>query len=218
MAADYTYGCGCCQNSMLSKTHIEHGPPHVKNIILASTSPYRAALMERLGLPFKAIAPNTDETPIDGESFTALSLRLAEEKARSVSVNNALVIGSDQVAVVGDRQLHKPGTPEKAEAQLKQAQGQTITFYTSLALLNTVTDHCHLDYVVYRASLRPLSNDEITRYVEADTPLDCAGSFKWERLGISLMRELEGPDPTALEGLPLIKLCAMLRDEGVLVP
>jgi septum formation protein len=174
--------------------------------------------MERLGLPFKAIAPDTDETPVDGESFTALSLRLAEQKARSVSVNNALVIGSDQVAVLGNIQLNKPGTPEKAEAQLKRAQGQTITFYTSLALLNTVTDRCHLDYVVYRASLRPLSTEEITRYVEADTPLDCAGSFKWERLGISLMRELEGPDPTALEGLPLIKLCAMLRDEGVLVP
>jgi MAF protein len=119
---------------------------------------------------------------------------------------------------LGNSQLNKPGTPEKAEAQLKRAQGQTITFYTSLALLNTVTDRCHLDYVVYRASLRPLSTEEITRYVEADTPLDCAGSFKWERLGISLMRELEGPDPTALEGLPLIKLCAMLRDEGVLVP
>ena len=190
----------------------------MKNLILASTSPYRAALLERLGHPFKKAAPGIDETAIVGETFSSLAMRLAEEKARSVSESNSLVIGSDQVAVLGDQQLHKPGTPENARAQLEQAQGQTVTFYTSLALYNTDTDQCQVDLVITRATLRALSSDEIARYVEADSPLDCAGSFKWERLGISLMSELQGSDPTALEGMPLIKLCGMLRNEGVLVP
>lgn len=218
MAADYTYGCLCCQNSLLSKTHNEKWSLTVKKLFLASTSPYRAALLERLGLPFSTIAPETDETAIKGESFTALSMRLAEAKARSVTASNSLVIGSDQVAVLGDTQLHKPGTPEKARSQLELASGKTVTFYTSLALFNTDTDLCRVDLVKYRASLRDLSRDEIKRYIAIDKPLDCAGSFKWERLGISLMRELEGSDPTALEGLPLIKLCEMLRQEGMLVP
>ena len=203
---------------MLSKTHIKSWYLHVKNLILASTSPYRSALLERLGIPFSKLAPGTDETAIEGESFSALAMRLAEEKARSVEASHSLVIGSDQVAVLGDTQLHKPGTHDKARAQLERAQGQTVTFYTSLALYNTATDHCHVDLVIYRALLRELSSDEIARYVAADKPVDCAGSFKWERLGISLMRELEGTDPTALEGLPLIKLCGMLRKEGVAVP
>lgn len=175
--------------------------------------------MERLELPFSQVAPNTDESAFVDESFGTLAKRLAEDKARSVSVDHsALVIGSDQVAVLGDSQLHKPGTPEKARLQLARASGQTVTFYTSVALLNTETDQCQVDVVVYSAALRQLSEDEIARYVLADSPLDCAGAFKWERLGISLMRELEGSDPTALEGLPLIKLCAMLRNEGILVP
>lgn len=203
---------------MLSKSHIEKWYLHVKNLILASTSPYRAALLERLGHPFTKVAPGTDETATTGETFSSLAVRLAEEKARSVSNRNALVIGSDQVAVLGDNQLHKPGTAEKARAQLERAQGQTVTFYTSLALYNTDTDQCQVDLVITRAVLRTLSSDEIARYVATDNPLDCAGSFKWERLGISLMRELEGSDPTALEGLPLIKLCDMLRKEGLLVP
>ena len=190
----------------------------MKNLVLASTSPYRAALLERLGLPFTKVAPGTDETAIAGEPFSSLAMRLAEEKARSVSESNSLVIGSDQVAVLGDRQLHKSGTPENARAQLEQAQDQTVTFYTSLAVHNTDTDQCQVDLVTTRATLRALSSDEIARYVEYDKPLDCAGSFKWERLGISLMHELEGSDPTALEGLPLIKLCGMLRREGLLVP
>lgn len=203
---------------MLSKSHIEKWYLHVKNLILASTSPYRAALLERLGHPFSKVAPGIDETAIAGETFSSLAMRLAEEKARSVSESNSLVIGSDQVATLGDRQLHKPGTPENARAQLKRAQDQTVTFFTSLALYNTDTGQCQVDLVTTRATLRALSSDEIARYVESDNPLDCAGSFKWERLGISLMRELEGSDPTALEGLPLIKLCGMLRNEGVLVP
>jgi len=203
---------------MLSKTHIEKWYLHVKNLILASTSPYRAALLERLGLPFDKVAPGVDETALDGESFSALAMRLAQDKAKSVSASNSLVIGSDQVATLGNTQLHKPGTPEKARAQLEHAQGQTVTFYTSLALYNTDTDHCQVDVVITRALLRDLSVDEIKRYVLVDNPIDCAGAFKWERLGISLMRELEGTDPTALEGLPLIKLCGMLRNEGLLVP
>ena len=190
----------------------------MKNLILASTSPYRAALLKRLGHTFAKVAPGIDETAIAGETFSSLAMRLAEEKARAVSQSNSLVIGSDQVAVLGNRQLHKPGTPDKARAQLEQAQGQIVTFYTSLALYNTDTDQCQVDLVTTRATLRALSSDEIARYVEFDEPLDCAGSFKWERLGISLMSELQGSDPTALEGLPLIKLCNMLRNEGVLVP
>ena len=175
--------------------------------------------MDRLGLPFRQIAPNMDESPLTNEPFEALAKRLAEAKAKSVSVDGpALVIGSDQVAVLGDSQLNKPGTPEKARSQLASASGKTVTFFTSVALLNTATDHCQVDVVIYRAALRQLSEEEIARYVLADSPLDCAGAFKWERMGISLMRELEGSDPTALEGLPLIKLCGMLRNEGILVP
>ena len=203
---------------MLSKSHIEKWYLHVKNLILASTSPYRAALLERLGHPFNKAAPGIDETAIAGETFSSLAMRLAQEKARSISESNSLVIGSDQVAVLGGCQLHKPGTPENARAQLERAQGQTVTFYTSLALYNTDTDQCQVDLVITLATLRTLASDEIIRYVKADNPLDCAGSFKWERLGISLMSELQGSDPTALEGLPLIKLCGMLRNEGLLIP
>ena len=129
-----------------------------------------------------------------------------------------MIIGSDQVAVVGDQQLHKPGCVNRAVLQLEMINGRTVDFYTGVSLWNTATDRCQTKVVQYKATLRDLNRHEIEAYVAADSPLDCAGAFKWERLGISLMQALEGADPTALEGLPLIALCNMLRNEGLALP
>ena len=187
-------------------------------LILASTSTYRAELLNRLGFPFETTSPAVDESRLTNEPFNTMAARLSEAKAKSASYPNALIIGSDQVAVVGDRQLHKPGSVNHAVKQLTLISGRTVKFYTGVSLWNTATDRCQTEVVQYKATLRDLSHDEIEAYVVADSPLDCAGAFKWERLGISLMRALEGADPTALGGLPLIALCNMLRNEGLVLP
>ena len=147
-----------------------------------------------------------------------MAARLSQAKAKAIRHPNALIIGSDQVAVVGDRQLHKPGSVNRAVEQLAFISGRTVEFYTGVSLWNTAADRCQTEVVQYTATLRELNHREIEAYVAADSPLDCAGAFKWERLGISLMRALEGSDPTALEGLPLITLCNMLRNEGLALP
>tara|TARA_Y100001954_G_scaffold220801_1_gene256224 strand:+ start:626 stop:1069 length:444 start_codon:yes stop_codon:yes gene_type:complete len=147
-----------------------------------------------------------------------MAARLSQAKAKAIRHPNALIVGSDQVAVVGDQQLHKPGSVNRAVEQLELISGRTVEFYTGVSLLNTVTDRCQTKVVQYKATLRDLNRREIEAYVAADSPLDCAGAFKWECLGISLMQALEGADPTALEGLPLIALCNMLRNEGLALP
>ena len=147
-----------------------------------------------------------------------MAARLSQAKAKAIRHPNALIIGSDQVAVVGNQQLHKPGSVNRAVEQLEFISGRTVEFYTGVSLWNTAMDRCQTEVVQYKATLRDLNRREIEAYVAADSPLDCAGAFKWERLGISLMQALEGADPTALEGLPLIALCNMLRNEGLALP
>ena len=147
-----------------------------------------------------------------------MAARLSQAKAKAIEHPNALIIGSDQVAVVGDQQLHKPGSVNRAVEQLEIISGRTVEFCTGVTLWNTATGRCQTEVVQYKATLRDLNRHEIEAYVAADSPLDCAGAFKWERLGISLMQALEGADPTALEGLPLITLCNMLRNEGLALP
>ena len=147
-----------------------------------------------------------------------MAARLSEVKAKAIRHPNALIIGSDQVAAVGDQQLHKPGYVNRAIQQLKFISGRTVKFYTGVSLWNTAMDRCQTEVVQYKVTLRDLNRHEVEAYVKADSPLDCAGAFKCERLGISLMQVLEGADPTALEGLPLIALCNMLRNEGLTLP
>jgi len=189
-------------------------------LVLASTSAYRRTLLERLSIPFEVASPNIDESPLTGEQPDATAERLAAEKARAVAADwpNALVIGSDQVAHLGNRIFGKPGTEARAVAQLQQMSGQTVMFHTALALLNTQSGHLQVEGIPTRVRFRTLSNAEIQRYVIKERPLDCAGSAKSEGLGISLLEALSGDDPTALIGLPLIALSRMLRAEGVELP
>ena len=189
-------------------------------LVLASTSAYRRELLQRFNLPFEVARPDIDESPLPGEHPKRTAERLAIEKARAVAGNfaDALIIGSDQVAAMGDIRFGKPGTVERAVAQLKQMSGQTVIFHTALALLNTTTGEAQIDVVPTEVRFRTLSDDEIVRYVEKERPLDCAGSAKSEGLGITLLDALSGDDPNALVGLPLIALARMLRHEGVALP
>lgn len=189
-------------------------------LVLASTSAYRRALLERFGLPFETARPEIDETPLSGESPPATANRLALAKAQAVAQNHAdaLIIGSDQVAHFDDEVFGKPGTVERAIAQLQHMRGKSIVFHTALALINTRSGAVHTDNVPTRVLFRDLSDAEIVRYVNKERPLDCAGSAKSEGLGIALLESLSGDDPTALVGLPLIALARMLRAEGVPLP
>ncbi len=189
------------------------------NIILASSSSYRRTLLERLSLPFEHASPNIDESALPGEQPEALSLRLSQDKAKALSVAHpdSLIIGSDQVAVLNQQTgeklvLGKPGTEEQAFLQLKQASGQTVNFLTGLCLLHPEHKKTQTACIPYTVQFRNLSDSEIERYIYHDQPLDCAGSFKWEALGISLLERMSGDDPTALEGLPLITLSRFLRN------
>ncbi len=186
-------------------------------IILGSTSPYRKELLRRLGLAFESEAPDIDETRLTDEMPQALVARLAEEKAKAVADShaNALIIGSDQVAVLNNEVLGKPGNHEKAVAQLEKASGETVTFYTGLCLYNTATKNLQLDVVPFNVVFRKLTRDQIEQYLKVEQPYNCAGSFKSEGLGVVLFERLEGEDPSALIGLPLIRLCRMLEQEGV---
>lgn len=190
------------------------------NIVLASTSPYRKELLERLRLPFKTIRPETDETARPGEHPVALAERLAADKARAGAhaYPAALIIGSDQVAYLGDRTFGKPGTVERAVEQLWYMSGKEVVFHTAVALLDSASGRLQCEGVPTRVRFRTLSDREIRRYVEREMPLDCAGSAKSEGLGIALLEALSGDDPTALVGLPLIALSRMLRNEGVELP
>lgn len=190
-----------------------------RTLILASTSRYRAALLGKLGLPFSAQAPEVDETPLPAESADRLVRRLAEAKARAVGATSgpALVIGSDQVAVCNGRILGKPGTEARAREQLSELSGHEVFFLTGLFLLDTTTGDGQIAVDTTRVVFRQLSATEIANYVAREQPVDCAGAFKSEGLGIALFEAIEGKDPNALIGLPLIDLCGMLRNAGVSV-
>ncbi|MEJ2346925.1 MAG: Maf family nucleotide pyrophosphatase [Gammaproteobacteria bacterium] len=187
-------------------------------LILGSTSPYRRELLERLGLAFETDAPDVDETRLAGESPQAL-VRLSEAKARAVAARHpgALVIGSDQVAVLDGEIMGKPGDHGAAVRQLERASGCTVTFYTGLCLLNAASGGVQLEVVPFQVVFRALSAEQIERYLRREQPYNCAGSFKSEGLGIALFERMEGDDPSALMGLPLIRLTRMLEREGVSV-
>ncbi|WP_313205241.1 Maf family nucleotide pyrophosphatase [Stenotrophomonas sp.] len=187
-------------------------------LLLASTSRYRRELLQRLGLPFDCASPAVDETPQAGEAPPALAGRLAAAKAAEVAARHpgAWVIGSDQVADLNGQPLGKPGTVEAACAQLAAMAGQTVRFHTAISLTRDGESFAAMDLTEVR--FRPLQAQEIARYVAAEQPLDCAGSFKCEGLGISLFEAIDNRDPTALVGLPLIALCGLLRRAGFAVP
>jgi MAF protein len=189
-------------------------------LLLASGSAYRRELLARLRLPFTCSSPDIDESHRPGEPAIELVKRLAEEKARALAGSHTahLIIGSDQVAVLGERIIGKPHTFEKAREQLLAASGASVTFLTGLALLNTRTGACQVDCVPFTVHMRLLDSERIERYLRAEQPYDCAGSFKAEGLGVSLFRSTEGPDATSLVGLPLIRLIDMLLEEGIQIP
>jgi len=191
----------------------------VRPLILASTSRYRRALLQRLGLPFNAVAPGVDETALPGERPSATALRLAEAKARSVAAAHAdaLIIGSDQVADCEGQPIGKPGDHEAAVAMLTALAGKTVVFHTGLALLDAKSGCCATTMVDVRSTFRRLSAAEIGRYLAREQPYDCAGAVKSEGLGIALFESIASDDPTALIGLPLIRLVSMLREAGVSV-
>lgn len=186
-------------------------------LVLASSSIYRSELLKRLGLPFVTAAPNVDETPLPHETARATSARLAQEKARAVATEHpdALIIGSDQVALLDGQQLGKPLTHDNAVKQLRAMRGQTTHFYTALTLLNSKTGEMQTKVAENHVALRDLSDAEIESYLLKERPYHCAGSAKSEGLGIALMSSISGDDPNALIGLPLILLIDMLRNENV---
>lgn len=189
-------------------------------LVLGSTSRYRGELLRRLWPDFDQRAPGTDETALPGEAPAARALRLAIAKAEAAAdgLENALVIGSDQVAELDGRILDKPGTPERARAQLSASSGRIVRFHTALCLLDSRSGerHTHVDHT--RVHFRELADGEIARYIAHEDPIDCAGSFKCEGLGISLFDRIDNEDPTALIGLPLIALARLLRQAGMPLP
>jgi septum formation protein len=194
--------------------------PQPPPLILASTSVYRRELLERLRLPFSVESPGVDEAAPDDEPAGELALRLAHAKAGAVAARNpgSLVLGSDQVAQLGRQRLGKPGSRANAIAQLEACSGLTVEFATAVCLHDARdgTDRSHLDRT--RVKFRRLTTGEIERYVDADQPLDCAGGFRCEALGISLFAAIESQDPTALIGLPMIHTARLLREVGLLIP
>jgi len=194
--------------------------PLSRPLILGSTSRYRRELLQRLHLPFEVVAPDVDETPLPGEAPSVLALRLALAKAHAVAQRhpNAVVIGSDQVADLAGEPLGKPGTHERAVAQLQRMRGQTVVFQTALAVVCLATGFAQQDLAPVRVRFRDLSDAEIDRYLRIEQPYDCAGSAKSEGLGIALLDAIDSDDPTALVGLPLIRTCRLLRAAGVAIP
>jgi septum formation protein len=193
-------------------TNTTHRP-----LILGSTSPYRRELLARLRLPFEVASPEVDEAPQAGEIPRDLACRLALAKAQAVAGRfpNAVVIGSDQVADLGGRPLGKPGTHERAVAQLRQMRGRTVVFQTAVAVVCQATGFAEVDLAPVRVKFRDLTDEEIETYLRAETPYDCAGSAKSEGLGIALLESIENDDPTALVGLPLIRTVRLLRAAGL---
>jgi septum formation protein len=189
-------------------------------LVLGSTSRYRRELLQRLHIAFEVAAPDVDETPQPNEPPRALALRLALAKARAVAAQHpqAVVIGSDQVADLAGQPLGKPGTHERATAQLRRMRGHTVIFQTAVAVVCQATGFEQVQIAPVEVRFRELSDAEIERYLRAEEPYDCAGSAKSEGLGISLLDAIVSDDPTALVGLPLIRTCSMLRAAGLTLP
>ncbi|MDD2535564.1 MAG: Maf family nucleotide pyrophosphatase [Macromonas bipunctata] len=189
-------------------------------LVLGSTSRYRRELLQRFGLPFDVVGPHVDETPQPNEAPAALAQRLALAKAQAVAAQRpeAIVIGSDQVADLHGQPLGKPGTHERAVAQLRQMSGQTVLFQTAVAVVCAATGLAACELAVVRVVFRDLTDAEIERYLRAEQPYDCAGSAKSEGLGITLLDHIDNDDPTALIGLPLIRTARLLRLAGLQLP
>lgn len=189
-------------------------------LVLASTSPFRQALLSRLQIPFVCAAPNIDESRQPNESADDLVARLALEKAQAVQAHypNALIIGSDQVAVLNEQILGKPHTHINAVAQLQASSNQYVEFLTGLCLLNTVTGLSQVDVIRYGVKFRPLTTSMIEYYLQREQPYQCAGSFKSEGLGTVLFEKMVGNDPSALIGLPLIRLVDFLQQQDIVLP
>lgn len=189
----------------------------MRQLVLASTSSYRKALLSKLQLPFASAAPGVDETPLADEPATALVMRLAAAKAQALAPHycDHLIIGSDQVCVLAGKICGKPHNEANARAQLRAASGNRVVFYTGLALFDSRDGALQVLCEPFSVDFRTLSDDEIAEYVRKEQPLDCAGSFKSEGLGIALFESLSGRDPNTLVGLPLIALAELLRKAGV---
>ncbi|MGH6639514.1 MAG: Maf family nucleotide pyrophosphatase [Polaromonas sp.] len=192
-------------------------PPRTRSLVLGSTSRYRRELLQRLQIPFEVAAPEVDETPLPGETPRLLAERLALDKARAVAsvFPHAVVIGADQVAELNGLPLGKPGTHERAVAQLRQMRGQTVVFQTAVAVVCLESGFEQSSLAAVRVRFRNLTDDEIENYLRAEQPYDCAGSAKSEGLGIALLESIDNDDPTALVGLPLIRTCKMIQAAGV---
>lgn len=190
--------------------------PH---LVLASSSPYRRELLARLRLPFDFRAPSIDECRREGEAPEALVQRLAEEKARRIAEEypTAWIIGADQLVRCGDQILGKSGNTENARQQLEAMQGRSVELLNGLCLLSP-SGPARVELIPYRVDMRPLTSEEIARYIEKERPFDCAGSLRAEGLGISLIERMIGEDPSAIIGLPLIRLSTMLREAGFSLP
>lgn len=194
--------------------------PDIRQIVLGSTSPFRRQLLEKLHLPFQTDSPEIDERSRADETPEQLVIRLAIAKARAVAERHpdALVIGSDQVACIGNTIVGKPGNRERAIQQLSIASGKRVTFYTGLCLLDSSSGAQQAACEPFHVHFRALAQDQIERYLDAEQPYNCAGSFKSEGLGIALFSRMEGDDPNTLIGLPLIRLIEFLGNAGIQVP
>jgi septum formation protein len=201
----------------MSEANSSPAPKPPRTLILGSTSRYRKELLSRLGTPFSTECPLVDETPLPDEKPVDLALRLALAKARDVAQRHpeAVVIGSDQVADLHGEPLGKPGTHERAVAQLQRMRGQTVVFQTAVAVVCQATGFEQIDLAPVAVVFRDLGDAEIEHYLRTEQPYDCAGSAKSEGLGIALLDRIDNDDPTALVGLPLIRTCRMIRAAGV---
>lgn len=189
----------------------------MQQLILGSSSPFRAELLGKLDLTFTQVSPDIDETPREGETPTQLVERLATSKAREIAKTHpeALIIGSDQVAVIDNDILGKPGNHQNAMTQLKRASGREVSFLTGLALFNAKTGNIQSSVETFSVFFKSLSDKQIDFYLKKEQPYQCAGSFKSEGFGISLFSKLDGDDPNTLIGLPLIRLIDMLQQEHI---
>ena len=191
--------------------------PTSRPLVLGSTSRYRRELLQRLQIPFDVVAPDVDESPLPGEAPREIAERLALVKARAVAraFPHAVVIGADQVADLNGLPLGKPGTHERAIAQLRQMRGQTVVFQTAVAVVCMESGFEQSSLAAVRVRFRHLTDGEIENYLHAEQPYDCAGSARSEGLGIALLESIDSDDPTALVGLPLIRTCKMIQAAGV---
>lgn len=205
---------GCRMPAYFSILEISISMPQ---LVLASTSPFRREILQKIHIDFETCSPEVDETRLENETPEVLVARLAQAKAEAVANQypNALIIGSDQVAVNGTEVLGKPGTHEKAIEQLMTTSGKKVTFLTGLALHNSATGDTQVKVVPFHVHFRELTKQQIENYLIVEKPYNCAGSFKSEAFGITLFSKLEGDDPNTLIGLPLIELVQMLETEGL---